>query len=165
MPIAKEHEREPIENLNLPVDIYNVLKKRIGYIDALVYYGEEGLRKIDDIDDESISVIKKAMKEYGVELPAERTKRVRFYFEKSVINPYFAIEIVKWVPGPEEYMVIIWEYVGRWHKMWIAQNYRYSKNGKRIVSPPVFDSLEKAIDCAKELLREQENKRYSSELK
>ena len=71
-----ERKREKIEALGLPTRVNNILKKRIGFIDALVSYGEEGLREIDGIGDASITAVKEAMKNYGVNLPVEKAKRL-----------------------------------------------------------------------------------------
>ena len=49
-----ERKRETIEALGLPIREYNLLRKHIEFIDALVFEGEEGLRKIDGIGDASM---------------------------------------------------------------------------------------------------------------
>lgn len=151
-----ERKRDTIEILGLPPHVYDVVKKHIGYIDALVFYGEEGLREISGIGDDSIAIIKEAMKKYGVELPVEKTRRVVLFEEISSVNSNIKAQVYKWVPGPEEYTVVISEYTGG--HMWIIQNWRSSRKGEPIILPPVFTSLEEAVQCAKELLKEYENK-------
>ena len=151
-----ERKRETIEILGLPPHVYGVVKKHIGYIDALVFYGEEGLREISGIGDDSIAIIKEAMKKYGVYLPVEKTKRVVLFEEISSVNNNIKVSVYKWVPGPEEYTVIVSEYAG--HNMWIVQNWSCSPEGEPVVLPPVFASLEEAVQYAKELLQENENK-------
>ena len=152
-----ERKRETIEILGLPSHIYDVVKKHIGYIDALVFYGEEGLREISGIGYDSITIINEAMKKYGLDLPAEKTRRVVLFEETSAINNNIKASVYKLVPGPEEYTVIISEYAGR--NMWIVQNSSWSTEGEPIILPPVFASLEEAVQCAKELIKEKENEK------
>ena len=151
-----ERKRETIEILDLPTHVYDVVKKHIGYIDALVSAGEEGLREIPGIGDDSIAIIREAMKKYGVDLPVEETRRVVLFEEISALNNNIKVSVIKYVPGPEEYTVIISEYAGR--DMWIILNWRFYHGGEPIILPPVFSSLEEAVQCAKELLKENENK-------
>ena len=152
-----ERKRETIEALGLPAREYNILKKRIGYIDALVSCGEDGLREIDGIGDASIAIIREAMKKSGMDLPAEKTRRVVLFEETSEVDQSIRVTVCKWVPGPEEYTALISEYVGR--NMWVIRNKGYSPEGKPVILPPVFDSFEEAVVCAKELLRENESRK------
>ena len=152
-----ERKRETIEILDLPTHVYDVVKKHIGYIDALVSAGEEGLREIPGIGDDSIAIIREAMKKYGVDLPVEETRRVVLFEEISAVDNNIKVSVFKFVPGPEEYTVIISEYAGR--DMWIVLNWSCCfPEGEPIILPPVFASLEEAVQCAKELLKENENK-------
>ena len=83
------------------------------------------------------------MKKYGLDLPAEKTRRVVLFEETSAINNNIKASVYKLVPGPEEYTVIISEYAGR--NMWIVQNSSWSTEGEPIILPPVFASLEDDI--------------------
>ena len=96
------------------------------------------------------------MKKYGVDLPVEKTRRVVLFEETSAVNNNIKVTVDKYVSGQEEYIVIISEYAGR--DMWIVQNWSCSPKGEPIILPPVFASLEEAVQCAKELLKENENK-------
>lgn len=149
-----ERKRETIDVLGLPPRVYDILIKHIEFVDALVFEGEEGLREINGIGDAAIGIIKEAMKKYGLDLPAEKKRRVVLFEETSSVNKNIKANVFKWVPGPEEFTVIILEYAGR--EMWIAKNWSYFREGKPIVLPPVFASLEEAVQCAKELLRGNE---------
>lgn len=132
-----------------------MLKKNIGYIDVLVFYGEEGLREISGIGDDSINIIKEAMQKYGVDLPAEKTRRVVLFEEISAVDRSIKASVYKLVPGPEEYTVVISEYSGR--NIWLVQNSRYSAAEEPIIVPSVFSSLEETVQCAKVLLKKNEN--------
>ena len=151
-----ERKRETIEALGLPIREYNLLRKHIEFIDALVFEGEEGLRKIDGIGDASIAIIKKAMKKHGMDLPIEETRRVVLFEETSAANNNIKVSVCKWIPGPEEYTVLISEYAGR--DMWIVRNMSCTPDGKPIILPHVFDSLDTAVQYAKELLKNDDKK-------
>lgn len=117
-------------------------------------WGEEGLREIDDTGDDSITIIKGAKKKHGLDLPIAETRRVVQFEEISTINSNIKVSVGKWVPGPEEYFVVISEYAGR--NMWIAQNWSRSPQGEPKMLPPVFASLEEAVQYAKDILKENE---------
>ena len=85
-----------------------------------------------------------------------RTKWVAQFEEISTINNTIKVRVDKLVPGPEEYTVRVCKYAER--DMWIVQNWRYSPEGEPIIPPPVFDSLEEAVQCAKALLKEYQKK-------
>ena len=108
-----ERKRETIDVLGLPPRVYDILIKHIEFVDALVFEGEEGLREINGIGDAAIGIIKEAMKKYGLDLPAEKKRRVVLFEETSSVNKNIKANVFKWVPGPEEFTVIILEYTGR----------------------------------------------------
>ena len=97
------------------------------------------------------------MKQSGMDLPVEKTRRVVLFEETSEVDHSIRVSVCKWVPGPEEYTALISEYVGR--NMWIVRNWSNSPEGKPVICPPVFDSFEEAVACAKELLKENESRK------